>query len=74
MELNPAALRLVSERCGLSVSALAWLAGMNQPDCGSLELGRRRLSAASLPALVVAVQMPLFALPGDSDGSLACIE
>jgi len=44
MLLNRHALRIIRERSGLTVSALAEQAGISQPHLSNLERGRRRAS------------------------------
>jgi transcriptional regulator with XRE-family HTH domain len=62
MQLNRHALRVVRERSGLSVSALARLAGISQPHLSNIESGSRGASPATVVALAGALGGPLVAL------------
>ncbi len=62
MDLNPHALRVIRERSGLSVSALARRAGVSQPHLSNIESGRRHASPAVARRLADALEVPLLAL------------
>jgi len=64
MHVNPAALRAIRERTGLTVSGLARLSGISQPHLSNLENGRRRAGPAAIKALAEALQVPMTALLG----------
>lgn len=51
MELNGAALRVIRERSGYSVSALAREVKMSQAHLSNIELGRRQPSPAAAKRL-----------------------
>ena len=68
MLLNRHALRVIRERSGLSISALADPAGISQPHLSNIESGRRRASAAVISQLAVALKVPLVVLLADVDG------
>jgi transcriptional regulator with XRE-family HTH domain len=65
MDLNPAALRAIRERSGLSVTALAALAGIKQSHLSNIEAGRRRASAEVGVALARALKIDLLAIVAD---------
>jgi len=65
MELNRHALRVIRQRSGLSVSALAAVAGISQPHLSNIETGRRRASPEVALRLARALKVPLLALLSD---------
>ena len=65
MQLNGHALRIIRERSGLSVSALASQVGISQPHLSNIERGRRRASPEVSQRLAVALRVPLLALLAD---------
>lgn len=65
MDLNPAALRAIRERSGLSVTALAKLAGIKQAHLSNIEAGRRRASAEVALKLAQALKIDLLAIVAD---------
>ena len=65
MQLNRHALRALRERSGLSVSALAHLAGVSQPHLSNVEVGRRQASDELICRLAGALRVPVVALLGD---------
>ena len=69
MQLNGHALRVIRERSGLSVSALASEVGISQPHLSNIERGRRRASPEVSRRLAVALRVPLLALLADPDES-----
>lgn len=62
MDLNPAALRAIRERSGLSVTALADAAGIKQAHLSNIEAGRRRASPEVAKALAAALKVDLVAI------------
>lgn len=67
MRVNRYALRVIRERSGLSVSALALAARISQPHLTNIEAGRRQASPAALVALAAALRVPLVAIICDPD-------
>ena len=67
MPINPHALRAIRERSGLSVSALASLAGASQPHLSNVESGRRQASPDLIQRLARALKVPVVALLSDVD-------
>jgi transcriptional regulator with XRE-family HTH domain len=65
MDLNRHALRALRERSGLSVTALADLAGIKQAHLSNIEAGRRRASAEVAVALARALKVELLAIIAD---------
>lgn len=66
MRINPAALRVIRERSGLSVSALASLSGVSQPHLSNIEAGRRSPSPRAAKAVADALRVPLVAFVCDA--------
>jgi transcriptional regulator with XRE-family HTH domain len=62
MTVNPSGLRVIRERSGLSITALAHLARISQPHLSNIELGRRQPSPAAARRLADALRIPLHAL------------
>lgn len=62
MDINPAALRAIRERSGLSVTALADAAGIKQAHLSNIEAGRRRASPEVTKALAAALKIDLVAI------------
>ncbi len=62
MPLNRHALRVIRERSGLSLSALAVLADVSQPHLSNIERGRRQASPALINRLAAALKVPVVAL------------
>jgi transcriptional regulator with XRE-family HTH domain len=62
MQLNGHALRIIRERSGLTVSALAELAGISQPHLSNIERGRRMASPEVAARLAEVLRVPLVAL------------
>ena len=69
MPLNRHALRIIRERSGLSLSALAALADVSQPHLSNLERGRRQASPALIRRLALALKVPVVALLVEADQS-----
>jgi transcriptional regulator with XRE-family HTH domain len=69
MVLNRHALRIIRERSGLSVSALAADAGVSQPHLSNIESGRRQASPEVARRLAAALKVPLLALLADEEPS-----
>ena len=67
MRVNRYALRVLRERSGLSVSALARAAGLSQPHLTNIESGKRQASPAALVALAIALRVPVVAIICDPD-------
>ena len=67
MPLNRHALRVIRERSGLSLSALAALADVSQPHLSNVERGRRQASPALIRRLAQALKVPVVALLVDAD-------
>jgi len=62
MPVNRHALRVIRERSGLTLSALALLAGVSQPHLSNIERGRRQASPALLLRLAESLKVPVVAL------------
>jgi transcriptional regulator with XRE-family HTH domain len=71
VQLNGHALRIIRERSGLSVSALASEVGISQPHLSNIERGHRRASPEVSHRLAVALRVPLLALLADPDDPTA---
>ena len=67
MNLNRAALTVIRERSGLSVSALAEKAGVDRTLIHRFENGERNASPAIIKKLAEALQCPLIALIGKGE-------
>ena len=65
VRINPAALRAIRERSGLSVTALAAAAGIKQAHLSNIEAGRRKASADVAVALARALKVELPAILAD---------
>ncbi len=65
MDLNRHALRVIRERSGLSVTALAAAAGIKQSHLSNIEAGRRRASAEVATELAKALKVELLAIVAD---------
>jgi len=69
MEINRHALRVIRERSGITVSALAIAAGIRQAHLSNIEAGRRNASDTVIVALAKALDVPLQAIIlGRSEG------
>lgn len=62
MDINPSALKVIRERSGLSISALAELSGVNRSHLSNIEAGRRQASAEVAVALATALKIELLAI------------
>jgi len=62
MEINPAALKAIRERSGLSQSELARQTGLGQGYISALESGARKGSPASIKTLADALVVPTTAI------------
>lgn len=71
MQLNPAALRAIRERSGLTISALASEADMSQPHLSNLEAGKRKAGPDAVVRLANALKVPITAIICDPDPSEA---
>ena len=71
MDINPAALRAIRERSGLSIRALAEQAGIQQPHLSNIEAGRRRPSPEVAKALAGALKVELVAILANSNRGAA---
>lgn len=67
MRINPAALRAIRQRSGMSVTALAEAAGIKQPHLTNIEAGRRNASPDVVVALASALKVDLPAILADPD-------
>ena len=67
MRLQRHALRVIRQRSGLSVSALAAQVGISQPHLSNIESGRRQASPQLAHRLARALKVPLVALLADPD-------
>lgn len=65
MRCNGAALRVIRERSGLSVTALAREAGISQPHLTNIEKGDRQASPEVISKLARALKVTLPALLAD---------
>lgn len=62
MHLNRHALKVIRERSGLSITALAEAATMSQPHLTNLEAGKRQASPEAITKLADALKVPVVAL------------
>lgn len=62
MEINRHALRVIRERSGITVSALAAASGIRQAHLSNIEAGRRNASDTVIVALAKALDIPLQAI------------
>lgn len=62
MQINPAALRVIRERSGMSVTSLAASAGIKQAHLSNIEAGRRQASPEVITALATALKIELPAI------------
>lgn len=62
MHLNPAALRVIRERSGYSVSSLAAAVGIQQPHLSNIEKGRRGASPDLIQRIAAELKIPLGAI------------
>lgn len=71
MKINPAALRTIRERSGLSVTALATGAGIKQAHLSNIEAGRRNPSEDVTLALARELKVELLAILMDAPTAVA---
>ena len=69
MEINPAALRTIRERSGMTVTALAESAGVRQAHLSNIEAGRRKASPELVVALAQALKVELPAILKDPEAA-----
>jgi transcriptional regulator with XRE-family HTH domain len=62
MRLNPAALKVIRERSGFTVTGLAEAAGAKQSHLSNIEAGRRNASPELIVALAGALKVDLPAI------------
>lgn len=62
MQINPAALKVIRERSGLTTTALAEAAGIRQAHLSNIEAGRRGASPAVALALADALKVDVLAI------------
>lgn len=62
MRANPAALRVIRERTGMKVTALAVAAGIDRSNLTHIESGRRRGTPDQLVAIARALDVPVTAI------------
>jgi transcriptional regulator with XRE-family HTH domain len=67
VQLNRHALRVIRQRSGLTVSALARRAGVSQPHLSNIERGRRQPSPELIGRLAGALRVPIVALLAELD-------
>jgi transcriptional regulator with XRE-family HTH domain len=67
VQLNRHALRVIRQRSGLTVSALARRAGVSQPHLSNIERGRRQASPELIGRLAGALRVPVVALLAEPD-------
>lgn len=67
MRLNRAALRVIRERSGMTVTALAEAAGVKQSHLSNIEAGRRNASPDVVVALASALKVDLPAILADPE-------
>lgn len=65
VQINPAALKAIRERSGLTRTALAELAGIKQSHVSNLEAGRRNASPDVTVALARALKVDVAAILKD---------
>lgn len=65
MQINPAALRAIRERSGMSVTRLAEAAGVDRSHLSLIEAGRRKASEETTVALARALKVELPAILTD---------
>lgn len=71
MRLNPAAVRALRERSGMTVTALALAAGIKQAHLSNIEAGRRNASPEIVKAIASALRVELPAILSDPAESVA---
>lgn len=71
MQINPAALRAIRERSGLSVTALATEAKTKQAHLSNVEAGRRNASEELIINLAAALKVPVTAIICDPAPAVA---
>ena len=69
MQLNPAALRTIRERSGMTVTALAEAAGICQAHLSNIEAGRRNASPEVVMNLARALKVQLPAILADPEAA-----
>ncbi|MGE3618915.1 MAG: helix-turn-helix domain-containing protein [Acidimicrobiia bacterium] len=69
MQVNPSSLRVIRERSGLTVTALARAAGIHQAHLSNIEAGRRNPSPQVGRALAAALKIDLVAILADPDAA-----
>lgn len=62
MEINPAALRVIRQRSGMTVTSCAEAAGIRQSHLSNIEAGRRKASPEVIIALADALRVELPAI------------
>jgi transcriptional regulator with XRE-family HTH domain len=62
MEINPAALRVIRQRSGMTVTSCAAAAGIKQSHLSNIEAGRRKASPEVIIALADALRVELPAI------------
>jgi transcriptional regulator with XRE-family HTH domain len=67
MHANGAALRVIRERTGLTISSLARAAGIDRTALTRIESGERRGTPAQLAALAAALAVPITAIAANGD-------
>lgn len=71
MQINPAALRAIRTRSGMTATALAEMAGIKQSHVSNIEAGRRKASPDVIIAIAQALKVELPAILKDPDGVAA---
>lgn len=67
VRLNPTALRVIRERSGLTISALAVEAELSQPHLSNIESGKRKAGPDVIVRLAKALKAPVTAIICDPD-------
>lgn len=62
MQINPAALRAIRERSGVSVTSLATSVGIKQSHLSNIEAGRRNASDEVITKMATALKVELPAI------------
>lgn len=71
MEINAKALRVIRERSGFTVTALAKEAGIKQAHLSNIEAARRKASPEVVIALAAALKVELPAILANPNGEAA---
>lgn len=71
MRINPAALRVIRQRSGYTVTSLAKATGIGQAHLSNIEAGRRKASPEVIVQLAAELSVPIPAIVKDPDSWVA---